>query len=885
MKKYLLLHGFVEYEDEYSAIHNICRGEDGKRYEFVVRDFEPYFYALTEIDHEKVVKTEKSELHSYDGNELYKIYTERSGDVPKVRNEVNFHYEADIPFPKRFLYDKGIYGFFELPGDVEFEIRDEKMNEIVVPHEHFKAIETADIQPHIWCVDIETLDDVDAKRAKNPIVSIGVYDENKDRYAVFIVTKDKGNKGRVDKLLKDNFGEDITNYTVIRCETEQEMLQKFNQSLARVQPDIMYGWNFTDFDITFIKNRMKKYNMELDKRVMNFDAEGGYKKLSENELPSTKLDEIARVEFDQKKIPRESIREMLENDPDKLIAYNIGDVYLTSKINHKRNVVNFHLSLAKIAGTDLCSTPHNSMLGDSFFLHMSNGHTILPSGRIRRVRTIDAGGKVQDAYKGIAKYVVGFDLNKAYPTAMEECNLSPETKLGFMCDNCKNDCKKKHIVIKKNSDGEVSSHDCEKWDPKEKCIKVPSGRCYTTDFIGMIPRAVGHLMKLRKGFQKKEKECLAAGDTVNEKTNFEMQFGTKKIVNSLYGILGHIEKDYKDSPMGTAKFRLADGEIGSDVTHIIRLLINWIKIHVEDLSKLLKYCKDEEEISKLKTLMKYQNVIKKVYGDTDSCIFTIPFIELLENGYDKEQVIELCVFIEELLNRSSTDFAKTHTGVEAFYGIEFEKFYESFFQGGKKKKYAGFYLWKKGSWMNERSYEERKEIRGYEVRRSDWSPLCKGLMNKTFKHLIVDNMTEKEFGRLVRVWKKEFFAGQYDREIKWAKRIGVWTGPNDTDKNGRQKSPTMQQRAAMKSNEVFGTAWKEGDKPYMCYMNKLKNGEKYDVIAMDIDDDPSDFGEIDYHTMWDNQVRGPLSRIVEALGWDWDYIESGSKQVTGSAFF
>ena len=888
--KFLLLQGHVKYEDEYSAIHNICRGEDGKRYDIVVRDYRPYFYAETEIDHECIESIDDSEIKSYDGKDLKKIYTHYSGDIAKVRKSVNFHYEADIPFPMRFRYDKKIKAFFEIPGDIEFDIRDESKNEIVVPHEMITAIDEADISPVVWCVDIETMDDVDAKRAKGQIVSICAKDESKNRYLVLIHSTAAVNKEAIDKAFEDNFKEAIPPYTVIQCDTELEMLQKFNQTLEKVKPDILYGWNFTGYDVEYLKNRMKKYSMDYDKNVMNFDAEGGYKKLSENELPSTRLDEIARVEFGQQKLPRESIEEMLNDNPDKLIAYNIGDVYLTSKIAEKRNVVDFHVTLAKLAGTDISSTPHNSMLGDAFFMHMANGHAILPSGRLRRVRCIDAGGKVQDAYSGIARYVVGFDLNKAYPSAMEQCNLSPETKIGYMCEACVDiDCtgkKSGKIAIMSNEDGEVTEHYCPdfKLSPNSKIIKLPSGRCYAQNKIGMIPKAIGHLMNLRKGFQKAEKEYLAAGDTKNEKIQFEMQFGTKKITNSLYGILGHIQKDSPDSEMGTAKFRLADGEIGSDVTHIIRLLINWIKTHVEDLRKLEEYCESNNEREMLGLLIRHQDKIKKVYGDTDSVLFTIPYEELLKD-MEKDQVMQLCVFIEELLNRSSISFSKKYTGVDGYYGVEFEKFYESFFQGGKKKKYAGLYMWKKGSWMDERDYEERKEIRGYEVRRSDWSPLCKDFMNKTFKHLIVDNITEKEFGSMVRVWRKEFFAGQYDVEMKWAKRIATWTEENDTDKNGRRKSPTMQQRAGVKSNEVFGHSWKALDKPFMCYMNKLNTGEKYDVVAMEQDDDPKDYGEINYKLMWDNQVKGPIGRIVEALGWDWDYLETGSKQQEAGAFF
>jgi len=880
--KFLLLHGYVEYDDDKNLIHNICRSDDGRRFDVVITDFEPYFYAECDTDHENVKRCELSDIPSYDNKQLYKIYTKHSGDVPSVRKEFKMHYEADIPFPMRFKYDKKIKAFFEIPGTTQIKSVDESRNEIHVSHNDITAIDHCHIEPVLWCVDIETWDVggfVEAKDATEPIMSIAVKDESADKYACFVQYEGEIDKNKVLDIFEDFFGERLEQLTIIKEPNEESMLARYDDSLKKKMPDILYGWNFTNYDTEYIKNRMKKHRIKFDKDIINFDAQYAYQKLSENLLPSLKLDAIANDELDVGKLPRETIHEMYENNIEKLIAYNLGDVYLTSKINKKRNLIKFHLTMAQIAGTDLNSSIYNSMLADSMFLNLANGEMILPSSHIRKVLKPGKGGKVQQASTGIIDYVGGVDLNKAYPTAIERCNLSPETFLGYMCDVCKNDCKRKHVRIDKNDEDEVAGHHCEKFDPSEPIIKVPSGRCYMRDKVGIVPRAVRYIINKRKEFQAKEKEYLAKGDKVNEQIYFEMQFAAKKITNSMYGVMGQVDKSEEE--FARAKFRLADGRIQRDITHIIRLLIYHIKCCIQNLKILKKYCKIAQEEEMLDKLIGYQDDIKVVAGDTDSVLYTVPF----DKFDSRESCIEHMQLIEELLNRSSTDFAIEYTGIEGIYGIEFEKFYQHFFMGGKKKKYAGYYLWKKGYFMDDRPDKDRIEVRGYETRRSDWSALTKKFMDKTIELLLIHGVTEQEYGRLVRRWMKEFYAGEHDMDMRWPMGINSWTVEGDVDKNGKQKSITMQQRAAMKSNELFGTHFAEGSKPWLCLYRKLKNGESYDVVAMEPDDDPSDFGEIDYDAMWERNVRNPLERMVDTLGWKWEYLESGAKQGNQSEFW
>lgn len=121
--------------------------------------------------------------------------------------------------------------------------------------------------------------------------------------------------------------------------------------------------------------------------------------------------------------------------------------------------------------------------------------------------------------------------------------------------------------------------------------------------------------------------------------------------------------------------------------------------------------------------------------------------------------------------------------------------------------------------------------------------------------------------------------------MKWPKRASAWTMKGDLNKNGRQKSKTTQQRAIEISNEYISRNYHKGDKPWMCYIKKIKNGPVVDVIALDIDDDPNDYADIDYDTMWEKQAQEPIRRIIEGLGWNYFDIEQGMVTKDMEEFF
>jgi len=856
--KYLLVKGDTEVRNDNSYVLLYCRGEDGKKYEIPYR-FDPYFYTdKTSLKHELITRFIPNDKKDIFGKFVSKVVVKTPNDVPHVKRLSPMNYEADVHFPQRFRYDYGIKSCFTIED-----------NQIY-------CSDNPGIYPHCMCVDIETLDDVDAEEAESPILSVAMKDEVKNKYIIFVTTDKEVNMEKVQKYISDHLSS-YKNYkpldlTIKTYSNETLMFIKMNKFLSEVaQPDVLYGWNYTEFDHKYMVNRVGDV---LDLRpYMAYDLMLGYQNLTENELVSSKLDDIAIAELSIGKLPRTTIAELYENDIEKLIAYNVIDVYITSEINSKVEVIKFHQSLAELAGTDLEGTKYNSNIVDSFLLHFVGGKIVLPSKGMLTSSSIEEGGRVAKASTGIRKNIAVVDLTRAYPTTIQRNNLSPETKLGNACEVCEygKSCEEKYQYI----DGEEINDNHKKGCDKFLChiphYKMPSGRCYRTDKVGLVPAVFIQLINHRKGIQKKMKEAIAAGDKVTEKKYYEMQRAIKYLMNSFYGVLGSIDKE------GKGKFRLADGEIGSDVTESIRLLNKWIENHLNNISLLRKYTNPGIEGILFDLLFNMNEKVKCIYGDTDSCVFEFPGEDNFE---DKEHMLTSIGLITNLLNKSFVDFSNELSGPgENLYQIEFEKLYSVFFQGGVKKRYAGLYAWKKGVWVDNRSFDERKDIKGYEVRRSDWSKFSREHQEKLFE-IVLTRTDKKEVSLAIQSWKSEFFSGSCDVIMKIPKGI---------KKTKYEKNMPIQVRAAAYSNKYLDKHFKLPTKVFYCFMKKMKykNAPDYDVIAVEIDDNPSDYGEIDYEEMYEKQFKAPLARITDTIWGEesWAELETGAFQDTLEEFF
>jgi DNA polymerase I len=302
----------------------------------------------------------------------------------------------------------------------------------------------------------------------------------------------------------------------------------------------------------------------------------------------------------------------------------------------------------------------------------------------------------------------------------------------------------------------------------------------------------------------------------------------KVIMNTYYGVSGY------------SRFRLYDREIGSAVTSVGRSIIEHTRKVIES---------------------KGYSVI---YGDTDSCMVQLPKGEL-------EQTITIARSIEAELNESYDVFAKEVLHADRHYfSIKFEKVYRRFFQGGKKKRYAGNLIWKEGKDVDE------IDMVGFEAKRSD-SPLLtrevmKEVMNRILTGADLSNL-KQYLGDII----KKYRAGEYPFD-----EIGI---PGGIGKNLDDYGiADAQIRGAKYANENLGMNFGKGSKPKRLYIKSVTgNYPKTDVICFEYGDQvPAEF-IVDRELMLDKTIKQPLSRILEPIGWNWTDVDP--TRTTLSDFF
>ncbi len=292
----------------------------------------------------------------------------------------------------------------------------------------------------------------------------------------------------------------------------------------------------------------------------------------------------------------------------------------------------------------------------------------------------------------------------------------------------------------------------------------------------------------------------------------------KVIMNSYYGVSGY------------TRFRLYDREIGSAVTSVGRAIIR----HTRDIITGLGYT--------------------VLYGDTDSCMVQVPPGNL-------EETIARARAIEARLNASYSDFARNELNADTHYfSIKFEKVYQRFFQAGKKKRYAGHLVWKEGKDVDE------IDVVGFEIRRSD-SPQITREVQRAVIEMILRGDAFTDVQAYLRDVIRKYRRGEYPLD-----EVGI---PGGIGKNlDSYENDDAQIRGAKYSNEHLGTDFKRGSKPKRVYIKTVT--AKYprtDVVCFEYADQvPPEF-VVDWETMLEKTLKGPLSRIIEPLGWDWHDVD------------
>ena len=554
-------------DDEYPVVHIFGRTAENESVHVRVLEFRPYFYAPVEEatdqrlrQYDRITGWEKTDergdpYESIRGERLVKIFGQTPRDVGQIRDEFD-HYEADILFPNRLLIDKNITSGVRLPArEVESERGgrtgsddgdDSDRRTLRVHHEEITPIDVA-ATPRVNTFDIEVDDRAGfPEDGEEAIICIASHDSYRDEYLLWLYDPPAGD-GEIPEQLdgyepieRTDIDTDIRSF-----ETEAAMLDAFLEYIDRTDPDIACGWNFTDFDAPYLLDRLEVLNPDTDRdldynrlsrvdevwrddwqgpnvkgRVM-FDLLYAYQRTQFTELESYRLEDVGQRELGVgKERYAGDIGDLWEQDPERLLEYNLRDVELCVELDREQDIIAFWNEVRQFVGCKLedATTPGDAV--DMYVLHKLHDKFALPSKGQQAGEDYE-GGAVFDPITGVRENVSVLDLKSLYPMCMVTINASPETKVDPEAYDGETYRAPNGTRFRKEPDGAIrgmvdellaereekkslrNEHDpktpeYEQYDRQQQAVKVIMN-CFTPDTEVLTPEGVRNIRELEVG--------------------------------------------------------------------------------------------------------------------------------------------------------------------------------------------------------------------------------------------------------------------------------------------------------------------------------------------------------------------------------------------------
>jgi DNA polymerase elongation subunit (family B) len=430
------------------------------------------------------------------------------------------------------------------------------------------------------------------------------------------------------------------NHTYVKCNSEEELLQKFINYIELDYPDILSGWNSEFFDIPYIINRIKKILGDKEaeklspvlklyprsirgkygKEQTRWHIEGisvidyldVYKRFCMVQRENYKLNSIAEIELGEAKVDYgdTNLSSLSDENWEMFVDYNLQDVVLLVKLEDKLRYVEL---LRMLAYTGL--TTFEAAMGS---LSVITGATAIRARyRQQRIPTFirddsdkgkNPGAYVSEPQQGFQEHIVSFDANSLYPNTMISLNLSPETKMGKIEEIPGN----VDEVIFRHVNGNsynLTKDKLKKLIDKEKLSISKSNVLFSQNRKGIIPEIVDRYYQQRvevKSQLKKIKQQLSTVEK-NSQEYRELQLKISRLnikqhtikifINTIYGYFGN-----KHAPIG-------DDDLASSITLTGQAVIK----QCNDLARAFIKEKVNQELA----------IEPIIYNDTDSVYITL----------------------------------------------------------------------------------------------------------------------------------------------------------------------------------------------------------------------------------------------------------------------
>lgn len=634
-----------------------------------------------------------------------------------------------------------------------------------------------------------------------------------------------------------------------------------------------------------------------------------YRKYTYEERHTYRLDAIGELEIGENKTVYEGTLDQLYNrDFHKFIEYNRQDVALLNKLDDKLKFLDLANKLAHECTVLLKTTMGAVAVTEQAIINEAHRRGFQVPNRPKSdndENTAAAGAYVAYPKEGLQDWIGSLDINSLYPSAIRALNMGTETIVAQLRPTYTQAHIHEQTTLKKKSfaaawegmfgtleyeavmekrkdteinidwqDGDSSIHSAAEvyqmiFDSNHPWMLSANGTIFTYEKEGIIPGLLKRWYAERKEMQDKLKDCVQAGNKIEEEYWDKRQLVKKINLNSLYGAILNPGCRFFDKRIGqstTLTGRQVAKHMASKVNEIITGDYNHIGRAV-------------------------------IYGDTDSCYFSAynTLKKDIESGaiqWTKENVIALYDQIGEEVNGTFIKFMEQQFHCPASRGDVIKAGREIVASKGlfiTKKRYAVLYYDKDGTRTDSEAKPGKIKAMGLDLKRSDTPAFIQDFLSDVLERVLL-GATEQEVLDFITAFRTKF-KSRPGWEKGSPKRANNITEYREKEKKQGKVNMPGHVRASINWNTLrrmnsdkYSMQIVDGAKVIVC---KLKdNPLGFTSVAYPVDELrlPKWFMELPFDDveMESTIIDSKLENLIGVLNWD---IKSTEEKNTFNSLF
>jgi DNA polymerase elongation subunit (family B) len=619
-----------------------------------------------------------------------------------------------------------------------------------------------------------------------------------------------------------------------------------------------------------------------------------YRKYTYEERHTYRLDAIGEMEIGENKTVYEgTLDQLYNNDFRRFIEYNRQDCMLLEKLDKKLKFLDLANTLAHECTVLLQTTMGAVAVTEQAIINEAHKRGMIVPNRIAREEGFSnqaAGAYVAYPKKGIHEWIGSLDINSLYPSAIRALNMGPETIVGQLRQDGTKDFIASEIakgksfasawegifgsleyaaVLERNvgreitidwEDGGVDTLSAAQaydliFESNQPWMVSANGTIFTYEKEGIIPGLLKRWYAERKEMQAKLKECIKAGNKIEEEYWDKRQLVKKINLNSLYGAILN------------PGCRFFDNRIGQSTTLTGRAIARHMAGKVNEI------------------ITGENNHTGKaiIYGDTDSCYFSAytTLKKEIDRGslpWTRESVVELYDTIGEEVNSTFPKFMQDAFHCPKTRGEVIKAGREIVASRGlfiTKKRYAVMYYDKEGKRADIDGKPGKIKAMGLDLKRSDTPVIIQDFLSEVLTK-VLNNGTKEDVLEYITAFRTEFKVrpGWEKGSPKRANNITEYA--NKEKKAGKTNMPGHV-RASLNWNTLkrmmddkYSMNITDGQKVIVCKVKDNPMG--YTSVAYPVDELrlPQWFKDLPFNDaeMENAVIDEKLENLIGVLEWD-----------------